>query len=63
MKIAKDDRNFFQKLWCKWFHVDERFIDTKGETNHHAISWGHKCFKKSIFIKKIWIENEFGKRI
>jgi hypothetical protein len=60
MKISLDNRSFFQKLWCKLFHRDEEFIDTRGSLNYKVVSLGHKCFRGSFLIRKCWVENRFN---
>jgi hypothetical protein len=63
MEVIRDNRNLLQRIWCKLFHSDERFIDTKGKMEYHAVCIGHRCFNGNILIKKCWVENEFKEKI
>jgi hypothetical protein len=62
-KLEKDNRSFLKKLWCKLFHTDERYIDSTATARIKTICLAHKCFNKSLFISKFWLEDEFGQEV
>lgn len=62
--IKPTERNFIVRILCKLLHWrNYKFIDTKGRIDKHLVCLGHSCFKRTLVIKKMWVENEFKEKI